>query len=173
MMDEIDCHEIEQYLLEHEMVRDALCYKSPFGGLYIRVTQRIPELLVVTHDARYYVDSDRRVMPIRRQIDVDVPVVRGAVNERAAREEYYDFAMWLKEDRYWRDVISEVYVHSPKYLVLTQKDDHAKIVLGTMDGYAEKLAKLHKLYTRGLSEIEHPVYKEYDLRFEGQVVARK
>jgi hypothetical protein len=42
-----------------------------------------------------------------------------------------------------------------------------------MDGYAEKLAKLHKLYTRGLSEIEHPVYKEYDLRFEGQVVARK
>jgi hypothetical protein len=46
-------------------------------------------------------------------------------------------------------------------------------VLGALDGYADKLARLRKLYTHGLDEIEHPDYREYDLRFEGQVVGRK
>jgi hypothetical protein len=45
--------------------------------------------------------------------------------------------------------------------------------LGSLDGYADKLARLRKLYTHGLEEIEHPEYREYDLRFDGQVVGRE
>lgn len=173
LMNQIDCQAIEQCLQDHDMVRNAECYKSPLGVVRVEVTQRVPVLCVMTAEGCYYVDSDREVMPARKSVDVDLPVFRGAVSERAAKEEYYDFVEWLQGNHYWRELISDVYVQHPRYLLLTQRGQKAKIVLGALDGYADKLARLRKLYTHGLDEIEHPDYREYDLRFEGQVVGRK
>ena len=173
LMNQIDCQAIEQCLQAHDMVRNAECYKSPLGVVRVEVTQRVPVLCVMTAEGCYYVDSDREVMPARKSVDVDLPVFRGAVSERAAKEEYYDFVEWLQGNHYWRELISDVYVQHPRYLLLTQRGQKAKIVLGALDGYADKLARLRKLYTHGLDEIEHPDYREYDLRFEGQVVGRK
>lgn len=173
MMQQVDCHAIEQCLLSHDMVRSAECYKSPFGVVRVEVTQRVPVLCVMTADGCYYVDSDRQVMPARKSVELELPVFRGAVSERAAKEEYYDFVEWLQGNHYWRELISDVYVQHPKHLLLTQRGQKAKILLGTLDGYADKLARLRKLYTHGLDEIEHPEYREYDLRFDGQVVGRK
>jgi cell division protein FtsQ len=172
-MEQIDCHAIEQCLLGHEMVREVECYKSPFGHVCVDVTQRIPMLSVVTNDGCYYVDSDRRVMPVRKQIDVDVPVFRGAVSQRAATEEYFDFVSWLCDNRYWKSRIHDIHVSNPKSLVLKQEGHDAKILLGALDGYADKLNKLQKLYTKGFDEIGYPECREYDLRFEGQVISRK
>lgn len=172
-MQQIDCHAIEQCLMKHDMVRKAECYKSPFGKVHIVVSQRIPMLQVVTHDAIYYVDSDRRVMPMRKQMDVTVPVFKGAVSQRAATEEYYDFVVWLNRNRYWHERIQCIHVSSPKHMVINQKEG-ARIILGALDGYADKLGKLQKLYTKGLGKMNnHPTHREYDLRFNGQVVGRK
>ena len=173
VMEQVDCHAVEQCLLSHDMVRSAECYKSPFGVVRVEVTQRVPVLCVMTADGCYYVDSDRRVMPARKSVDVDLPVFRGAVSERAAREEYYDFVEWLQSNHYWRELISDVYVQQPKHLLLSQRGQKSKIVLGALDGYADKLSRLRTLFTHGLDEIEHPEYREYDLRFDGQVVGRK
>lgn len=173
LMNQIDCQAIEQCLQAHDMVRNAECYKSPLGVVRVEVTQRVPVLCVMTAEGCYYVDSDREVMPARKSVDVDLPVFRGAVSERAAKEEYYDFVEWLQGNHYWRELISDVYVQHSRYLLLTQRGQKAKIVLGALDGYADKLARLRKLYTHGLDEIDHPDYREYDLRFEGQVVGRK
>ena len=87
----VDCYAIEQCLLRHDMVRKAECYKSPFGKVSIAVSQRVPVLAVVSNNGCYYVDSDRRVMPIRGELDHRLHVLKGAVTERAAREEYFDF----------------------------------------------------------------------------------
>ena len=38
----VDCHAIEACLEEHEMVRSAECYKSPFGKVNISLQQRVP-----------------------------------------------------------------------------------------------------------------------------------
>ena len=172
-MSEVDCHAMEQCLLKHDMVRTASCYKSPFQTVYIRVTQRIPMLSVVSDNGCYYVDTDRRVMPAREKIQVEVPVFKGNVSSRAAVEEYFDFVEWLNDNHYWRALIKEVQVKNPKYLVLNQNGHSAKIILGPLDNYENKLNKLKKLYTKGLDQIGYPDYREYDLRFDSQVVGRK
>lgn len=169
----LDCHSIEQCLLKHDMVRKAECYKSPFGKVNITVQQRIPVMGVVSNNGCYYVDSERRVMPIKGQLDNTLPILRGAVSERAAREEYYDFVQWLRADDYWSNRIKDIHVHNPKYLVLSQTDLTAKIILGALDGYEGKLEKLRVLYTKGLDEMGYPDYSEYDLRFDKQVIGRK
>lgn len=171
-MDVIDSHAIEQYLCEHEMVRTAQCYKSPFGRVNIVVTQRVPMLGVTSSNGCYYVDSDRRVMPIRGEMISHIPVFKGAVSERAATEEYFDFALWLKDHNYWSPRIDHIHVHNPKYIVLSQVDMKAKIIMGSLNDYEKKLKKLHTLYTKGLDKMGYPEYKEYDLRFTNQVVAR-
>lgn len=171
-MAEVSCHAIEQCLERHDMIRSAQCYKLPHGGIRIRLKQRVPMFLVVSHDGSFYVDTDRKVMPIRSTIDVEVPVVKGAISKRAAVEEYYDFTAWLTNNDYWRTRIEHVHVHNPKHLVLSQNDMAATIVLGELRGYKQKLNKLQKLYTKGFDQIGYKPYKEYDLRFEGQVVGR-
>jgi cell division protein FtsQ len=111
-------------------------------------------------------------MPVRKQMDVDVPVFKGAISHRAATEEYFEFAEWLNKNRYWKERICGISVLNPKHLVLNQ-DGNAKILLGELNGYSEKLNKLQKLYTRGFDKIGYPDVREYDLRFDGQVVSRK
>jgi hypothetical protein len=81
--------------------------------------------------------------------------------------------LWLRDNHYWDSRIRTIYVKHPKFLVLNQEGQKARIVLGALDGYADKLGRLQKLYTKGLDKIGYPDYSEYDLRFEGQVVGRK
>jgi cell division protein FtsQ len=172
-MSAIDCHALEQCLLQHDMVRTASCYKSPFQTVYIHVTQRVPLLSVVSDNGCYYVDTDRRVMPVRARIDAELPVFKGNISQRAATEEYFDFVEWLNGNHYWRERIKDVQVSTPKHVVLNLSNHPAKVILGSLDDYENKLAKLKKLYTKGLDKIGYPDYREYDLRFDGQVVARK
>lgn len=173
-MEHISCQSIEQRLMTHTMVRTAQCYKSPYNDIYIRITQRVPVLYVASNDGSYYVDSDRKVMPISSTIHVSVPTFEGAISQRAATHEYYDFAQWLTDNRYWETRIARVQVKTPKDIVLIQQNPYARIVLGTLDSYPEKMDKLRKLYTDGFERMNQPLrqYTEYDLRYNGQVVAR-
>ena len=171
-MNTIDCHEIERCLLAHEMVRQVECYKTPLGHVNIAVKQRVPILGVISNNGCYFVDSDRRLMPVRGEMD-HLPVFSGAVSERAAREEYFDFAMWLMEDDFWAPRIRGIHVNNPKNIVLSQTEKQSKIILGEIVGFDAKLYKLQKLYTKGFDRIGYPECKEYDLRFANQVVCRK
>ena len=172
VMSGVDCHAMEQILLAHDMIRTANCYKTPFGVVCVRVTQRVPVLHVKTQEGNYWVDSDRQIMPVRKGVQVDVPVFTGAVSRRAAVEEYYDFVEWLKDNDYWGKRIKDIHVRHPKYIVLTQNDYSANIVLGQLDNYEAQLMSLKRLYKNGFDVIGYPECRELDLRFEGQVVKR-
>ena len=171
-MADVSCQAIEDCLLSHEMIRTAECYKTTRGVVRVKITQRVPAMYVVSNEGSYYVDIDRKIMPVRKAIDVDVPVFKGVVGKRAATEEYYDFAKWLSENKYWNSRIQCVQVHNPKHLVLAQKDNSSKIILGDLCEYVEKMGKLQKLYTKGFDQIGYKNYREYDLRYNGQVIGR-
>ena len=172
-MQEVSCQTIEECLRKHDMVRTAECFKTYQGGVCVRVTQRVPALYVVSNEGAYYVDNDRQIMPIRRTIEVDVPLFKGAVGKRAAMEEYFDFAQWIISDRYWQSRIQYVQVVHPKHLVLHQKDDKGKIILGDLSQYELKLEKLQKLYAKEADYMNEMNYREFDLRYKGQVIGRK
>ena len=170
--DEVSCQEIEQCLLQHDMIRTAECYKTSTGDVCVRLTQRVPMLYVTTAEGSYYVDTDRRVMPVRSSIEVSVPIFKGNVSQRAATEEYFDFVCWLQNDSYWNQRITQVHVRSPKQHVLKQRHVEGDILLGDLQGYEQKMERLRKLYVKGFDKIGYKSYKEYDLRYQGQVVGR-
>ena len=170
--DEVSCQEIEQCLLQHDMIRTAECYKTSTGDVCVRLTQRVPMLYVTTAEGSYYVDTDRRVMPVRSSIEVSVPIFKGNVSQRAATEEYFDFVCWLQDDSYWSQRITQVHVRNPKQHVLKQRHVEGDILLGDLQGYEQKMERLRKLYVKGFDKIGYKSYKEYDLHYQGQVVGR-
>ena len=168
----INLQHMENIIRQHPMVRTAECYTAEDGTARIRVTQRVPLLKVVTADEAYYIDTDRHKMPLRSSIHDTVPVAMGEVGFEMASTVLADFAEWVQEDDYWRAHIEAIDVRLPKQVCIKQTGKQEDLMIGDLMGYAGKLEKAEVFYRRTAS-MEKPRYRTLDLRYRGQVVARR
>ena len=107
--DLVSLHRIEQAIRQHPMVRPAECYMTPRREVKIKLTQRVPLLLVSKADELYFIDTDRRVMPFRERVKDKLLKVTGTVSKQAAATQLADFALWLQDNSYWRNRIALLY----------------------------------------------------------------
>ena len=168
----INLQHMENIIRQHPMVRTAECYTAEDGTARIRVTQRVPLLKVVTADEAYYIDTDRCKMPLRASIHDTVPVAMGKVGFEMASTVLADFAEWVQEDDYWRARIEAIDVRLPRQVCIKQNGKQEDLMIGDLMGYAGKLEKAEVFYRRTAS-MEKPRYRTLDLRYRGQVVARR
>ena len=168
----INLQHMENIIRQHPMVRTAECYTAEDGTARIRVTQRVPLLKVVTADEAYYIDTDRRKMPLRSSIHDTVPVAMGKVGFEMASTVLADFAEWVQEDDYWRARIEAIDVRLSKQVCIKQNGKQEDLMIGDLMGYEGKLEKAEVFYRRTAS-MEKPRYRTLDLRYRGQVVARR
>lgn len=168
----ISCSQIEQNLLTHPMLRQVECYELARGEVRIAVKQRQPVMLVAG-DERYYLDSDRKFMPVRPSVNADVITVMGRIGRTQAQGEMYNFVTWLNGNRYWRKKIEYIRVINPKMVELRDSTNHYTLVLGTLDNAEQRLGDLKKLYEEGFGKIGYPKYEQIDLRYKNQIIGRK
>ena len=173
-LSKISCQAIEQNLLTHPMLRRVQCYELHRGELRIVVRQRQPVMLV-KGDEHYYLDSDRKLMPVRASVSTPVPVVSGRIGKQQATGEMYDFVVWLSANRFWRDKVHTIRVVNPKMVELVDDTNHYTIILGSLDGSRERLTDLQKLYEEGFEQLNtgYPPYKQIDLQYSNQIIGRK
>jgi len=160
---------IEDVIRAHDMVRTAECYKNLNGDVTIALTQREPVVRVLTEAETYFVDTDRKLMPVRASVTTPVLMATGQVSHRMAQQELSAFALWLERDVYWRKHIARVRVGAPHNVHLIQTDGQAEIILGDWQGYEKKLNKLRHWYEAD-TLIHQNQYPQVDLRFHGQVI---
>ena len=172
--DLVSLHRIEQTVLHHPMVRKAECYMTPRREVKIKLTQRVPLLLVHKADELYFIDTDRRVMPFRECVKDKVLRVSGTVSQQAAATQLADFALWLQRNTYWRDRIACVQVVKPNsHILILRGDNIPRIVMGSMYGYERKLKKLRIFLDNMPQDVQDKQYRELDIRFRGQVIGRQ
>lgn len=171
-VDQVSLHRIEKAITRHPMVRTAECYITPRNEVKVRLTQRVPLLRVQTPGDTYFVDTDRKVMPVRAAVRDSVLVVTGAVGVQSATHQLADFALWLQHTPYWQKRIHHVYVHSPQMIYLYLNGEHPRIVLGAIRDYERKLTKLQTFLENSPEEVKQKTYTELDVRFRGQVIGR-
>lgn len=167
-------HRIEKTIAHHPMVRTAQCYVTPRGEVRVRLTQRVPLLLVMMPGDTYFVDTDRKIMPVRASVRDSMLQVTGAVGVQMASGVLGDFAEWLQDNRYWHQRIHHVQVKNPQmvYVYLNGAMTN-RAVLGPMNRYAQKLEKLRTFLENCPPEaMADKHYTELDLRFRGQVIGR-
>lgn len=171
-LSKISCQQIERHLLTHPMLRQAECYKLSNGELRIMVRQRQP-MMLIAGDEHYYLDTDRKVMPVRALVSTPVVVVNGRIGRQQAEGEMYDFVVWLNDNRYWRDKIRTIHVVNPRMIELKENTHHYTIVLGPLADAEQRMDDLQKLYEKGFEHIGYPDYKQIDLQYSNQIIGRK
>lgn len=168
----VNLQQMENLVREHPMVRTAECYTSEDGSVRLRITQRVPLLKVITANESYFVDTDRKRMPVREEVRDTVLCVTGKVGEQAAVGYIADFADWLQDNVYWQPRIATLEVQDPRHVRLHQRRKGETILLGELDGYERKLQNAKRFYLQ-TECISKPHYTALDLRFRAQVVGIK
>lgn len=171
-LSKISCHKIEQNLLTHPMLRRAECYELTNGEVRIIVTQRQP-VVRIAGDEHYFIDSDRKIMPVTAAVNTPVIVVSGRIGKQQALGEMYDFVVWLNCNNFWRSKIHNIRVANPKMIELVDSEHNYTIIIGSLDAAQQRLDELETLYTDGFERIGFPNYKQIDLQFNGQIIGRK
>lgn len=163
---------IEEILHKNPMIKVAECYKIPTGTVTVRVLQRCPKFRVVGFGS-YYIDIDRKPMPVSINYAAYVPVVSGRVTVSMVTGKMFDFISYLTENPFWNAQIEQIYVREDQKIELVPRVGDAVIVMGTLDNYQSKLEKLYKLYHKGFNVIGWNKYKVIDLQYKDQVVCSK
>lgn len=169
---QISCSKIEHALNANEIIEKADCFKTPTGTVVISLSQRKP-LFRVSNGENFFVDVNRKIMPVRSTTATRVPVVTGRCTKHMATEEIFDFVTWLVHNDFWNAQIEQINVLPDKQIELVPRVGNSIILLGTLDNYEAKLDKLMTLYTQGFNVSGWTPYKEIDLRFKGQIIGRK
>ena len=156
------------------MIRKAECFLTPKNIVRVQITQRVPLLRVQKQGEIYFIDTERHKMEMRASITDKVLIVQGAVSEELASTELADFAKWLKTNKYWRERVKYVDMKTPKMMHIYLNDpQQPRIIVGEIDGFKTKLAKLRTFFDNGAEATQDKHYTELDLRFKDQVIGRK
>ncbi|MBP6609561.1 MAG: cell division protein FtsQ [Paludibacter sp.] len=163
---------IEKELLRNDMIRYAECYKLTTGKVVIDVVQRTPKYLIAGNQS-YYVDSERKIMPISLNYAVYVPVVSGRVLRNMASNEIFDFVSYIEKDTFWNAQIEQIFIRDDLKVELIPRVGNAVIMLGKFDNFEKKLTNLQALYQKGLNVVGWTRYNKIDLQYHGQIVCTK
>ncbi|MBQ7448249.1 MAG: cell division protein FtsQ [Paludibacteraceae bacterium] len=171
-MKDIPTQVLEDALMRHPLTRTAVCYERLDGTIVAEVTARVP-LFRVAGQNNYFVDTDRRIMPVRSTTATYVPVVTGYVSEQMATGELYDFFKFVSGNPFWNAQIVQVDVRQSGEVIIVPRVGGHTILLGELKDYKTKLKKMKIFYGEGFAKIGWKQYKEIDLRFENQIIGRK
>lgn len=172
-MKSINTELIEEELLKNEMISDIQAYKTPAGIIKLEVIQKMPILRILSANGNYYVDNQGTTMPISSRYVAYVPVVSGYVEKSFAVSDLYKFALFLQENEFWNDQIEQIYVHSDREVELVPRVGNHRIMLGTLDGFEEKLEHLKLFYEQAIPKMGWEKYSMINLKYKNQIVCTK
>ena len=164
---------IENKLKENRLIKQVECYKTVDGTVRVKVFQRMPILRIFSTKGSYYVDNEREKMPVPANFAAYLPVASGFIEEEFAKNQLYEFALFLQQDKFWNSQIKQIYVASNSDIELIPAVGDHHIILGKIDNYKENLEKLRLFYEKGLNKVGWNKYSVINLKFKGQVVCTK
>ncbi|MDH6535100.1 cell division protein FtsQ [Parabacteroides sp. 52] len=172
-MSAVNTDQIETELLKNQMISNVEAYKTPSGKIKLEVKQKIPILRILGTQGSYYVDNQGSIMPVSARYVAYVPVVSGYVEKELAMTDLYKFALFLQKNDFWNNQIEQVYVHPNKDIELIPRVGNHRIVLGSFDGFEEKLDNLQLFYKQTIPKMGWEKYSIINLKYKNQIVCTK
>lgn len=191
----INTHTIEQQLATMQAVKKAEVFKTIDGTLSVVIKQRKPIVRMINrYGQSYYIDIDGQILSLSNKYTSHVLVVNGNIVEPFEIEPNVDilkwegnemnennplicklfhFAKFITNDPFWKAQITQVYVDGPNNIELIPRVGPHTIIMGNLNDYEIKLAKLKLFYQRALPEEGWNKYKLINLKYSNQVVCTK
>ena len=111
--------------------------------------------------------------PISPRYVAHVPVVSGYVEKSFAVSDLYKFALFLQGNEFWNDQIEQIYVHPDQEVELVPRVGNHRIILGTLEGFEEKLEHLKLFYEQAIPKMGWEKYSMINLKYKNQIVCTK
>ncbi len=172
---EINTLMIHDAIMENKLVESVDVYSTSRGNVVASIRQRKPILRVVSTKTKksFYIDKKCEVMPVTSNFAVYVPIATGAIDEEFAKNELYDFAIFLNRNDDWNAWIEQIVVTENQEVKLIPRAGDFAIVMGTLDDYQAKLAKFALFIEKGLNVVGWNRYSEINLKYDNQIVCKK
>jgi cell division protein FtsQ len=154
-------------------VKDALVYSTPDGILWITVWQRRPIMRYISPFVSFYIDTDRKEMPLSDRFSAPVMVVTGDGNHKFLIDSLFYVVDYITRDEFLNALISEINVNPDHTLELVPRIGDNRIFMGDASQYDWKLTKLKVFFDQGMPNVGWDKYSRIDLAYSNQVVARK
>lgn len=170
---------LEAFLRRDPFVAHAELYTGYDGVLRVVIEQKQPVMRV--HDRRgadYYVGPAGEVLPLSKHDVARVPVMTGDVRPfaEAAADSFaldaFALASALAGDALLAPLIEQVDRRGGEY-VLVPKLGSARFAVGDLEDLDDKLHRLRAFLLGALPEVGWEHYETLDLRYGGQVVAKR
>ncbi len=172
-MSEINTDLIEKKIEENKLIKDAQAYKTQSGIVKIEITQKIPVMRVMGTSGDYYIDNEGGIMPVVSNFAAYVPLVTGYADKEFAKKNLFHLADYLQKNKFWDAQIEQIYVYPNKDIELTPRVGNHQILLGSLDGFEEKLDNLRLFYEQALDKVGWNRYSKINLKFKNQIVCTK
>lgn len=171
---EINTLAIRDSILTNRLVESAEVFITSGGSVQATVYQRKPVLRVISDlKGNFYVDNERRVMPVSGNFAVYVPVATGVIDEEFARTRLYDFALFLNNHSDWDAWIEQIVVQKNQDVELIPRAGDFRIIMGSLDNYQAKLDKFARFVEKGLHVVGWNRYATINLKYDNQVVCTR
>jgi cell division protein FtsQ len=178
-IDMVDMRSVEEYLLTNPYVKQADVFLGSSGKLILNLHQRMPLMRVVDNSGKHwYIDTDTVRMPVSGQFTARVPLVNGDFPvtpdvKQWPVDELFQISMMLQDDEFMGSLIDQIYVESKDKIWLVPRLGPSRILIGNTEKLEDKVEGIEKFYKNALPSAGWDTYSYIDLRFAGQVVAKK
>lgn len=175
----VNTMEISQLVEQNKLIHHAACYHTPDSLLRIDVKQRNPIIRVksslAVKDSKgasvsdFYIDLDGELMPAQLGTAIRLPLVSGYVREKHILP-LHDFALYLKDQDFWSDEITQIYVRENGDIELIPRIGSHSILVGDFENIDEKLKHVRTFYKKVLPRKGWNAYRVINAKFDGQIV---
>ena len=177
---ELDLRALERRLEKEPWVADAELYIDRNRTLHVQIREREPVARIFTSEGlTFFIDSTMGMIPVNPSHTPRVTVFTGLpVNGRAwgrrdslMMAEVRDLACTIASDSILSALVEQVDSDPVKGFVLVPKMGEHSIFIGDGRDLSDKIRRLKIFYRQVLSRTGWSMYRELDLRFQGQIVA--
>ena len=168
---DINTMEMEEAISANRLVKSVEVFATHNGSIVANIHQRNPVLRIISDEGgSYYIDSERERMPTSQNYTVYLPLATGHITEEFAKNQLYDFVMYISNKSSWDVWIEQIVINKDSKVHIIPRAGDFKVSLGTLDDYEEKLDKLKLFIDKGLSTVGWNRYSVVNLEYNNHVV---
>ena len=195
-MDELNVNNYENLINQIPEVENSEVYKTLHGEIYVNVKQRKPIARIINYkNDGFYIDDKGKLMPLSENFTARVLVVTGNFHHSYAGNNYrnlkqdkadsseldmekdllysiFKLANFINKNEFWKAQVEQINIENNNFQIIPKAGDHI-IVFGDANNIEKKFKKLFNLYQQGLPKVGWNKYESLDLRYEGQIIAKR
>ena len=192
---EIRLADIEDYLEQHQIIKNAEAYITEPGILHVDVRQKSPFVRITNQNGQgYYLDREGYIIPLSDSFSPFVLIASGNIrepfkinqtasifdirhdslaNSQRIIYDLYELALFIDDDEFLRSQIEQIYVNEKNGFELVPRVGPHIIEFGKAENIEEKFSNLKLLYTQGLNNLGWNQYIRINLKYQNQIVCTK